>query len=61
MIFFYNGIGVSALGLSLTGFHGCVAFFFILILFNDLASLRLNMFNGQISSIKAYKEVCPLA
>jgi len=60
-IFFYFGIGVSALGISLTGFKGCVFFFFTLVTFNDLASLRLNMFNGQISSIHGYKQVCPMA
>ena len=45
-IFFYCGIGVSALGMSLTGFNACITFIFILVLFKDLASLRLNMFNG---------------
>lgn len=49
------------MGISLTGFKGCVFFICTLVIFNDLAALRLNIFNGQISSIHAYKQICPLA
>ena len=60
-IFWYVGIGISSLGIAASGFTGCIIFFFLVVGFNDVASLKLNMFNGQICSIFAYKRICPLA
>jgi hypothetical protein len=57
----YFGIGISVVGISLSPFYLCMFFFFTLVVFNDLASLRLNMILGQTTSIFAYKKVCPMA
>ena len=54
-------VGLSALGVAVSGYTGTLIFMFLMLVLNDQAAVRLNMFNGQISSIFAFKKVAPLA
>ena len=54
-------VGLSAFGVAVSGYTGTLIFMFLLLVLNDQAAVRVNMFNGQISSIFAFKKVAPLA